>query len=339
MIRELVAEAVTAGARIERACEVVGVSARTLQRWERSGDEEDGREGPRRTPANKLSGAERRRVLATANAPEHCDLSPKQIVPRLADQGVYLASESTFYRLLREGDLLAHRERSRPPSPRPKEHVATRPNQVWSWDITYLPASVRGTFFYLYLIVDIWSRKVVGWSVEGEESMEHSARLLAATTEAEGVSRDELALHSDNGGPMKGSTMLAKMQHLGVMPSFSRPHASNDNPFSESLFRTMKYRPEYPSRPFASLEDARAWVAGFVHWYNTRHLHSALRFVTPEDRHSGRDVEILARRHETYERARRARPERWAKDVRNWTPVGDVALNPESQEGRIARPA
>lgn len=339
MILDLVLEAVGAGARLERACEVVGVAARTLQRWARPGAGEDAREGPRRAPGNKLGEAERRKIVATANAPEHKDLSPKQIVPRLADQGVYLASESTFYRVLRAEGLLAHRERSRPPSPRPKEHVATGPNEVWSWDITWLPAALRGTFFYLYLVEDVWSRKIVGWAVETEESMEHGARLVAETARAEGVPPDQLVLHSDNGGPMKGSTMLATLQRLGIVPSFSRPRVSDDNPFPESLFRTLKYRPEYPSRPFASLEDARAWVAAFVRWYNTRHLHSAIRFVTPEDRHAGRETRILDGRREVYERARRRRPERWAKGIRNWAPLGNVKLNPAAGSERAARGA
>jgi transposase InsO family protein len=312
---------------------------RTLQRWALPGAEEDRREGPRQSPANKLSDAERRKIVATANAPGHRDLSPQQIVPRLADGGTYLASESTFYRVLRAENLLAHRQRSRAPSPRPREHVATRPNQVWSWDITWLPAEPRGTYHYLYLVEDIWSRKIVGWSVEAEESMEHGARLLAETARAEGVPPDQLVLHSDNGGPMTGSTMLATLQRLGILPSFSRPGVSDDNPFSESLFRTLKYRPGYPSRPFRSLEEARSWVAGFVRWYNTQHLHSALRFVTPEDRHAGREEAILEARRQVYEAARRHRPERWSRDVRNWTPVGDVTLNPANDAAPVARTA
>lgn len=339
MIRDLVLEAVGAGARHERACEIVGVAARTLQRWARPGSEEDARQGPLSAPGNKLSEAERKKLLETANAPEHRDLSPKQIVPRLADRGVYLASESTFYRVLRAEDLLAHRERSRPPSPRPREHVATGPNEVWSWDITWLPAALRGTFFYLYLVEDVWSRKIVGWAVEAEESMEHGARLVAETARAAGIAPGRLVLHSDNGGPMKGSTMLATLQRLGIVPSFSRPRVSDDNPFPEALFRTLKYRPEYPSRPFASLEDARVWVEGFVRWYNTEHFHSALRFVTPEDRHSGREPAILKRRRELYESARRRRPERWASGVRNWAPVGNVKLNPAAGSDRAARTA
>jgi len=183
--------------------------------------------------------------------------------------------------------------------------------------------------FYLYMVEDVWSRKVVGWEVHAEENMEFSSRLITKICEMLGIDPDGIILHADNGGPMKGSTMLATLQRLGLIPSFSRPSVSNDNPFSESLFRTMKYRPEYPSRPFASLEEARAWVAEFVEWYNTQHLHSGIRFVTPDDRHHGREFEILAGRRAVYERARQRHPNRWSQGTRNWTPIEKVCLNPE----------
>ena len=183
-------------------------------------------------------------------------------------------------------------------------------------------------FFYLYLVVDMYSRKIVGWSVEQTESMELSSALLQRACQQLGVDPKGIVLHSDNGGPMKGSTMLATLQRLGIVPSFSRPRVSDDNPYSEALFRTLKYRPEYPSRPFTSLEEARTWVAAFVTWYNTEHLHSAIRYVTPDDRHFGRDKQVLACRKQTYEQARRHHPERWSGPIRNWQPVGPVYLNP-----------
>lgn len=330
MILDLLDEAAGDGARLSKACEVLGLSRRTAERWRAADGGEDGRQGPLAAPVNKLSEKERARVIETVNSPEYRDLSPKQIVPRLADEGKYLASESTVYRLLREEGLDAHRERSRPPvHSRPREHAADGPNQVWSWDITYLPSVVRGLFFYLYMVVDVWSRKIVGWEVHAEESMDLAARLISRTCAELGVDPDGLVLHADNGGPMKGSTMLATMQRLGVVPSFSRPHVSDDNPFSEALFRTLKYRPEYPRAPFATQEAARAWVAGFVAWYNTKHLHSAIRFVTPDDRHFGREDAILRHRKLVYERARRRNPSRWSGDTRDWNPVGTVVLNPE----------
>jgi len=331
MILELINEAVNAGARSSRACEILGLSERTIQRWRCLGGGEDRRHGPNSAPPNKLAPEDRRRVLEIVNSPEFCDLSPKQIVPQLADQGIYVASESTVYRILREEGQLTHRQRSKPPvvRRRPRTQTATGPNQVWSWDITYLRSCVRGRFFYLYLILDIWSRKIVGAQVYAQESTQHAAELFEATCQGLGLDPQGLVLHADNGGPMKGSTMLATLQRLGVVPSFSRPRVSDDNPYSESLFRTLKYRPEYPAQPFSSLEEAQAWVEGFVRWYNTEHLHSALRFVTPDDRHEGRDQAILEHRQRVYEAARRRHPQRWAGSLRNWQPVEVVYLHPD----------
>lgn len=331
MILGLVDEAVAAGARQDEACRVLGLDPRTLQRWKSQGIGDDRRAGPKEPPRNKLSPAERARVVQVANSLEYRDLSPKQIVPRLADEGIYLASESTFYRTLRAEGQMVHREPSRPPTGGggPDPHVATGPGQVWSWDITYLRSPIRGVFFYLYVVVDVWSRKLVGWTVEEEESSEHASRMIERACAREGIGRDQLVLHSDNGGPMKGATLLATLQLLGVVTSFSRPRVSNDNPFSEALFRTGKYRPEFPRRPFASLEEARQWVTWFVRWYNTEHRHSAIRFVTPEQRHSGLEDELLANRREVYAAARKCNPERWATTTRDWSPVETVALNPQ----------
>lgn len=329
MICGWIDEAVAAGARRAPACQVLGLSVRTVERW-RSGHPEDARHGPRHAPANKLTTAERTALLETVNAAVYRDLSPQQIVPRLADLGRYLGSESTLYRVLRAEQMLAHRGRAKAPVRRPpRAHVATGPEQVWSWDITYLQTPVRGLFFYLYLILDIWSRKIVGWNVYDVESAERAAALFTTTCQAQHLDPRGIVLHADNGGPMKGATMVATLERLGVLASFSRPSVSNDNPFSESLFRTLKYRPEYPTQPFADLAAARVWVQAFVRWYNTEHLHSAIRFVTPDDRHTGRDVALLAARHRVYERARAQHPDRWSGATRNWTPIPEVRLNPE----------
>lgn len=329
MILELIDEMAAEGVSLAAATKVIGVSSRTVERWRRPGGGQDRRAGPRREPSNKLSAKEREQVLKVADSPEYRDLSPKQIVPKLADAGTYVASESTFYRVLRAEGELAHREKSRPATSRkPEEHVATGPCQVWSWDITYLRSALRGCFFYLYLVVDIWSRKIVGWSVEDSESTDQAAALFRRICAELGLDPTGLVLHSDNGGPMKGSTMLATLQQLGVVASFSRPHVSDDNAYSESLFHTLKYRPSYPSRPFKSIEEARAWVADFVAWYNGTHLHSGISFVTPEDRHSGRDRLLLEKRRQVYERARQRHPERWTGSTRNWDRVETVRLNP-----------
>lgn len=327
LVLELIEEAVGAGARLAPACQVIGLDVRTVQRWRRG--LEDCRRGPKRKPANQLGQWERRRVLEIANSPQFRDLSPKQIVPRLADQDTYVASESTFYRILREAKQVEHRERSRPATrTRPNEHAASGPNQVFSWDITYLRAPVKGEFFYLYLVEDVWSRKIVGWEVCEEESMWLASRLIERTCEQLGIDPRGLVLHADNGGPMKGSTMLATLQRLGIVASFSRPSVSDDNPYSEALFRTLKYRPSYPGGPFASIGAAREWVADFVAWYNLEHLHSAIGYVTPAQRHAGADEEILEQRRRVYERAREQNPQRWSRAARRWDRPEIVRLNP-----------
>lgn len=331
MILEGIAQAVSEGATLESACNGLGLSARTVERWRKAPDGgRDLRAGPKATPAHALTDKERAKIVELATSPEYRNVSVRQIVPRLADDGVYVASESSFYRVLHEENLMAHRSPARPASKsKPRSHVATGPCQVWSWDITYLRASVRGTFYYLYLMLDIWSRKVVGWEVHEEESMDLASELAVKASAAEGVKRDALVLHSDNGGPMKGATMLATLQRLGIAASFSRPRVSDDNAICEAIFRTLKYRPGFPRKPFASLEDARRWVADFVAWYNGEHLHSGLRYVTPNDRHEGRDKAILAQRELVYRAAKKRTPRRWTGDTRDWSPVGDVTLNPE----------
>ncbi len=325
-------EACAGGARLSKACEVLEVSPRTLQRWRESGEvKTDGRKHAKRRnePANKLSEHERRHILDVANAPEFAHLPPSQIVPMLADQGLYIASESSFYRVLREAKQLAHRGKAKPATrQRPKPLQADAPNQLWSWDITYLATTVKGVYFYLYLIMDVFSRKIVGWEVYDSESTDQAAAVFQKTHLREGITDNALVLHSDNGSPMKGATMLATLQRLGVMPSFSRPSVSDDNPYSEALFKTLKYHPGYPDKPFGSLEDARKWVHMFVHWYNEIHRHSALRFVTPGQRHRGEDIDTLARRHVLYEVAKNQHPERWSGPIRNWKPEDIVNLNP-----------
>ena len=333
---QLIDEAQRAGARLDAACETLGLSSRTVRRWRKQGGGEDRRRGPRTRPSNRLSEAEKQRILVVLNSPRFRDLPPSQVVPLLADEDdVYLASESTMYRILREKRQLAHREASRPRlHRRPRERVAIGPNQVWSWDITYLRSPIRGQFYYLYMFVDVWSRKIVGAEVHEEESNEIAARMFREICEDQDVDPENLVLHSDNGGPMKGSTMQATLESLGVIPSLSRPRVSNDNPFSESLFRTLKYRPGYPEGPFESLGYARLWVRSFVGWYNEEHLHSGIGFVTPSDRHEGRDQEILENRRRVYQEACKRHPERFASGIRKWKRPDVVRLNPERKDIR-----
>lgn len=238
----LVQEATASGARQAQACAVLGWSERTLQRW-LEGETVGCDQRPLRQsePPHKLTAAERAELLAVANSTEFGHLPPSQIVPRLADQGRYLASESTFYRVLKAENQSAHRRSERPPQARrkPKAICATAPNQVYSWDITYLPTAIRGQFFHLYLFLDIFSRKIVGWQVYDTECSTLASALLKDICQREAIGLHQATLHADHGGPMKGATMLATLQALGVMSSFSRPAVSNDNPYSESLFKTL----------------------------------------------------------------------------------------------------
>jgi putative transposase len=323
---ELIEEATDSGSRHAIACGDIGIDVKTFKRWKK--DTEDYRKGPLTAPANKLSEAEVAKIIQVCTSKEYVDLPPSQIVPSLADKGVYLASESSFYKVLREHKMLEHRGKSRAQKHhRPLPLVATGPNQIYSWDITYMRSTVAGRFFYLYMFMDIFSRKVVGWRVHECESMEHSASLVEEVCLREGILKEQLVLHSDNGGAMKGATMLATLQRLGVVPSFSRPRVSDDNPFSESLFKTLKYCPQYPSRAFTSIEEANGWVEDFVNWYNYRHLHSGIKFVTPSSRHEGRDEEILNKRKEVYEEAKMKNPNRWSRQTRNWSKIEKVFLN------------
>jgi transposase InsO family protein len=332
VIRALIEAAVQQGARPKRACAELGVDLRTLQRWRRSDAKGDRRAGPRKLPRNRLCAEERARIVQTVNLPEYRDLSPKQIVPRLADRGMYMGSESTVYRVLRECGQVVHRASTRPAQSRAKPRlVATAKNQVWCWDITYLKSPILGRFYYLYLVVDLFSRKIIAARVHDRECNVLAAELIDAACQREGVRRDTLTLHSDNGTAMKGATLLGRLQALGVVASYSRPSVSDDNAYSEALFRTLKYRPDYPDGVFASLATAQCWVDRFVGWYNTEHRHSAIRFVTPDERHRGVERQILEQRQVVYRAARRSHPERWTGTTRCWTRIDVVHLNsPES---------
>lgn len=331
MILAALAEAQAGGAGLEAASKLVGLSKRTVERWRLDPIARDKRQGPRHRPDNALSSREQAQVVAVMTDPRYAGLTPKQLVPQLADEGIYLASESTMYRLQR---LFGLREPARPLTRQhvtraTAMHTATGPNQVWSWDITYLPTPVWGRFLYLYLVLDVWSRRIVGWRVHERENPDLAADMITQICETENIAPVGLVLHSDNGTPMKGSSMLSTLQALGIVSSFSRPHVSNDNPYSESLFRTLKYTPAYPRFPFANVDAAQRWVATFVPWYNRVHRHSAIRFVTPDQRHFGSECLVLRQRAALYDRAKRKNPARWSKTRRNWSPIESVVLNPE----------
>ena len=324
------------GARLQPACEIAGIDVRTLQRWKaRAGlTAGDGRPQARRpVPSHALSLDERAALLAVANEPRFASVPPARIVPMLADEGVYLASESSMARVLKAHGQSARRGRAKAPkaSRPPTTHIATAPGQVWCWDMTYLPARVMGRWFHLYLILDLYSRKIVGAEVHDRDDSDHAVHLVRRTALAESIATADTrpVLHGDNGSTLKATTVLAMLQWLGIEPSYSRPRVSDDNAYAESLFRTAKYRPEFPANGFANLTEARAWAAEFVRWYNVDHRHSAIGYVSPQQRHAGEDRAILDARHTLYEQARQRHPARWSGRTRNWSHIGVVTLNPE----------
>jgi len=339
---ELISEAVSAGARQRLACRELGLTERTLQRWRDAAGavRTDARPSAvRAVPANKLSEAERAEVLRIVNGSRFASLPPTQIVPTLADEGCYVASESTMYRILREEQQLEHRGAARAPVKRPvPQHCAQAPNQLWCWDITYLPGPIQGMFFFLYLVMDVYSRKIVAHEVQAEECAEHAAALIERAVLRERMGGVPLVIHQDNGSPMKGSTFVAKLQELGLTASYSRPSVSDDNAYAESLFRTCKYRPDYPGA-FPSLEQSRAWALSFERWYNHEHKHRNLKFVSPVQRHRGVDRSIFAKRLAVYEQARRRHPARWRGAVRDWSLPKVVWLNRPADDQLLGKAA
>lgn len=300
----------------------------------------DGRKDASRPKQTKeLSEETKIKLMEVINSKKYCDLPPCKIVPLLADEGCYIASESTIYRILRKERQLTHRTKSKSKKhSKPQSFVASKPNQVWSWDISYLPTTVRGIYFYLYMVVDIYSRKIIGWSIHDVQSSDYSSKLIKQCCLDENVHKEQLVLHSDNGKPMKGATMLATLEKLGVKPSFSRPSVSDDNPYSESLFKTVKYHSTYPDiEKFESIDDARTWMEKFSTWYNNEHLHSGIKYVTPMQRHTGKDIKILQNRHKVYQEAKKCNPGRWSGSTRNWIHCNVVYLNPKKNKDAVSK--
>ena len=333
----LVDAATQNGARIASCAKVLGLSPRTLKRWRHDlggpalGDQ---RPTAKRPPqANQLTEEERQAIIKTCTLPRFASCPPAQIVATLLDEGTYLASESSFYRILADQGLNKHRGRARKPAeqkPRPN-YQATAPNQTWAWDITWLPSKIAGHFYKLYFILDLFSRKIVASEVFTEENAHNSKNLIqrAHLSENLATKTGPLILHGDNGSPLKAATVLAFMHQLEITPSHSRPRVSNDNAFAESLFRTAKYHPSYPPDGFATLEEAQAWSHHFVTYYNTEHKHRSLNFVTPAQKHSGQDHEILQSRKEILENSRKNHPNRWIQNrIRNCEPTTEVNLYP-----------
>jgi putative transposase len=314
-----------------KACEVVGISLRTLQRWKREGLK-DMRKGSQKRVVRKLSPERRAEVLSVCNSEKYRDSTPHEIVPMLLDEGRYVASVRTMYRVLKEEKMLHLRNGSkrRKKRSKPPERRASQPNTVWCWDITWMPSHVKGIFYYAYVIIDIFDRFIVGWTVHEEESEEHSKDLFENLSRGRNIAFEYL--HADNGSPMRGTTLVTFLKSIEVQASFNRPRTSNDNPFIESFFKTMKYTPGYPLK-FRDMSHAREWMADFVNWYNTQHLHSSIGFVTPSQMRNGEAQEIFRKRNEVIKQAKKENPECWgSRETIQWKPVDEVVLNPEKRE-------
>jgi putative transposase len=268
---------------------------------------------PQLEPVRALSAAERDQVHHTLNSERFADQAPREVYARLLDEGTYLCSPSTMYRVLAEhAEVRERRDQLRHPAYAKPELLATRPNQVWSWDITRLLGPVKWTYYYLYVMLDIFSRYVVGWLIADRESGSLAELLITEACAKQQITPDQLTIHADNGGPMIAKPVTLLMTDLGVSPSHSRPHLSNDNPFSEAQFKTMKYQPDYPER-FGSRVDARTWAQTFFPWYNDEHHHSGIGFMTPAAVHYGGAARLFADRQQTLSLAYAAHPERFVK--------------------------
>lgn len=291
--------------------------------------------GPHPRPAPQpraLSGAERERVLEVCHSERFVDAAPGEIVATLLDEGTYLGSERTFYRVLdASGEVRERRNVAiHPPYAKP-ELLAEGPNQVWSWDITDLRGPVKWSRFKLYKILDIYSRYVVGWMVAHHESKVLAERLIATAIASQGITSGQLTIHADNGSAMRSHPVAFLLAELGVTKSHSRPHTSNDNPFSEAAFKTMKYRPEFPAR-FGSMQDALGFCRSFFEWYNTAHRHSGIAMMTPQMVHYGRAAEVRERRAKVLAEAFNAHPERFVRGMPDAKAVPDaVWINPPAQ--------
>lgn len=323
---ELIQEATAAGARLFKACEVMEIHIRTFKRW-KAGKLTDCRKGAVKSVPRRLNADERQAIIDVCCSKEYQDLNPYEIHVLLLDRKIYMASVSTFYRVLRDHDLVHFRGNTRKgtASHRPPERVATGPNQVWAWDITYLKSPNSGIYYYLYTIIDIWSRKIVGWHVDDRESYEVAEQLFKNLMAKYGLTN--VYLHADNGNPMKAGTMIMTLYKLGIVPSYSRPRVSNDNAFIESFFKTLKYMRSYP-KFFSSIDAARCWVADFLDWYNDKHLHSSIGYVTPNQKHSGVASQIIDARSQVKLRAYEAWKHRWSSKLALLPDPQVVVLNP-----------
>jgi len=306
---------------VQPACEALGVSRATLYRRRRPSD---GQPQPRPTPARALDAEEREAVLEHLCSERFIDRSPGEVAATLLDEGEYLCSERTMYRILAaSAPVRDRRDQRRHPEYEKPELVAAAPNQVWSWDISKLKGPKTWHLYYLYVLLDLFSRYVVGWMVATRENTALATRLIEETCEKHRIVPDQLVLHSDRGSPMTSEGTAALLGKLGVTRSLSRPRVCDDNPFSEAQFKTLKYHPGFPKR-FGSIEDARSFCRSFFAWYNSEHRHSGLSRITPEDVHYGRAEQILSQRDRVLEEAWMRTPERFVNGKPQARPLDDA---------------
>jgi len=312
------------------ACNGLGIPRATFYRH--TSDKPARVKKARPRPARALQEEERQAILAVLNSERFADKAPAEVYATLLDEGTYLCSRRTMYRILAEsGEVRERRDQLRHPEYKKPELLATGPNQVWSWDITKLLGPAKWTYYYLYVILDIYSRFVVGWMIATCESKALAKKLIAETCRKQGIEPGQLTIHADRGSSMASKPVAFLLSDLGVTKSHSRPHVSNDNPFSESQFKTLKYRPDFPTR-FGSIEDARAFCQAFFVWYNQEHRHSGIGLLTPADLHHGRADAVIAQRQAVLAAAYAAHPERFVKSHPVHPPAPEaVWINPPAQ--------
>lgn len=294
---------------VDRLCDALGLPRSAFYRAGRHSGPPKARSASRRIPGDLEA-----EVLAVLNSERFCDMAPAEVYTALLDEGIYLCSERTMYRVLRRNQGSMERRQRTPRTYTKPELLATKPNQVWAWDITKLKGPVKWTYFYLYTIIDIFSRYIVGWLVADRESAELANTMIAEASLKQEIAPGTLTLHADRGGAMKSRAVGHLLADLGITKSHSRPHVSDDNPFMESTYKTLKYRPEFPDR-FSAISNARMFCRGFFGWYNNRHHHSGIAMLTPSDVHFGQAGNVLKRRQETLSRAFKEHPERFVRGI------------------------
>lgn len=332
------AEELAASVGVVAACTALAVPRSSLYRTRPHAPAvaEDAESPARPAPPRALSPAEKAQVRDLLNSERFQDLAPREVYAELLDEERYLCSISTMYRILAEHtEVRERRNQLRHPAYHKPELLATGPNQVWSWDITKLRSPSKGVYYYLYVIIDIYSRYIVGWMIAEVESAELAEQLIAETCAKQDVPRAQLTLHADNGGPMIAKSVAILLADLGVAKSHSRPHVSNDNPYSEAQFKTLKYRPDYPER-FGSLADARSWGRTFFDWYNHQHHHTGLGLLTPADVHAGRGETVRQQRQVVLQQAFQAHPERFVQGASCPAKLPEAAWINPPKSGAVA---